>query len=70
MEWPLNYSLEKMLPLLTLWSFNAVTKMSVPPSKLSIHPEQICKKRIRHGVDCLEVIWSITGEWYELFDAW
>ena len=63
MEWPINYTLEKMMPLLTLWSFNCVSKQSALPSTLSIYPEEIVKRRVRHGVESLEILWSVTGEW-------
>lgn len=59
----MNYSLEKMLPLLTLWSFNAVAAGQLSVSSLTIRPERIVKSRVRQGVDCVEIIWSVTGSY-------
>ena len=62
MEWPINYSLEKMLPLLTLYSLSRVEKGIVSPDELTLRPEKIVKQRVRHAVPCLEILWQIDGE--------
>lgn len=64
MEWPINYSLEKMLPLLTLYSLSCVEKGIMSANKLSIRPERIMKQRVRHGVPCLEILWQIDGKYF------
>ena len=62
MEWPINYSLEKMLPLLTLYSLSRLEKGVVSPDELTLRPEKIVKQRVRHAVPCLEILWQIDGE--------
>ena len=62
MEWPINYSLEMMLPLLTLYSLIRLEKGIVSPDELTLRPEKIVKQRVRHAVPCLEILWQIDGE--------
>ena len=62
MEWPINYSLEKMLPLLTLYSLSRLEKGVMSPDELTLRPEKIVKQRVRHAVPCLEILWQIDGE--------
>ncbi|XP_067936731.1 uncharacterized protein [Watersipora subatra] len=68
MEWPLNYSLEKMLPLLTLWTFKHLREYG-SSSGVSIQPHRIVKKRVRQGVECLEVEWHVSDSYVSEDDA-
>ncbi|XP_067654302.1 uncharacterized protein [Haliotis asinina] len=56
MEWPPDYTTEKVLPLVTLWDLVHIadrTLKHVPYLK----PSRIVKPRVRHGVPVYEVEW-------------
>ncbi|KAL8589204.1 hypothetical protein ACOMHN_017006 [Nucella lapillus] len=59
--WPEDYSLEKTLPLTTLWDqLHCYSGGSLSPdgSYGCLVPARIVKKRVRQGVPCLEVQWE------------
>ncbi|XP_046559726.1 uncharacterized protein LOC124268741 isoform X2 [Haliotis rubra] len=56
MEWPPDYTTEKVLPLVTLWDLVHIADrqlQNVPHLK----PTRIVKPRVRHGVPVYEVEW-------------
>ncbi|KAL3841381.1 hypothetical protein ACJMK2_019535 [Sinanodonta woodiana] len=62
LEWPPEYTLEKTLPLITLWDMlNIRTKGSGKCLQQHLQPEGIVKTRVRQGVPCFEVRWKMLG---------
>ncbi|XP_062573963.1 flap endonuclease GEN homolog 1-like [Saccostrea cucullata] len=57
LEWPLEYTLEKVLPLITLWDMTDISKNNSPTGRHLV-PQRIVKCRIRQGVNCYEVLWN------------
>nr|XP_054757000.1 uncharacterized protein LOC129263103 [Lytechinus pictus] len=57
MEWPIGYTQEKAVPLVTLYDLTHLT--SDPKGRL--HPASIVKLRVRQGVQCVEVKWHKPG---------
>lgn len=60
LEWPINYTLAKMLKLLILWSLDCILKDRASCSQLTIQLQKILKKRTRKGVECLEILWTVS----------
>ncbi|XP_041466492.1 uncharacterized protein LOC121417019 [Lytechinus variegatus] len=58
MEWPVVYTQEKVVPLVTLYDLTHLT--SDPKGRL--HPASIVKLRVRQGVQCVEVKWHKPEE--------
>ncbi|KAK3608521.1 hypothetical protein CHS0354_010376 [Potamilus streckersoni] len=62
LEWPPEYTLEKTLPLITLWDMLDIrTKGSGSSQQQNLQPEGIVKTRVRQGVPCFEVSWKMLG---------
>ncbi|XP_061178146.1 flap endonuclease GEN homolog 1-like [Saccostrea echinata] len=57
LEWPVEYTLEKVLPLITLWDMTDISKNNSPTGRHLI-PQRIVKCRVRQGVNCYEVLWN------------
>ncbi|CAH1245003.1 GEN1 [Branchiostoma lanceolatum] len=67
LEWPEEYTLEKVLPLVTYWEMSHIrTPDQKENSRPSLSPYSVVKTRTRNGVPCLEVQWykpdGITAE--------
>ena len=58
MEWPIEYTQEKVVPLMTLYDLTHMT--SDPEGCLT--PATVVKLRVRQGVPCVEVKWHKLGE--------
>nr|XP_054757002.1 flap endonuclease GEN homolog 1-like [Lytechinus pictus] len=58
MEWPIGYTQEKVVPLVTLYDLTHLTS----DSKGRLHPASIVKLRVRQGVQCVEVKWHKPEE--------
>ncbi|KAK7479737.1 hypothetical protein BaRGS_00029013 [Batillaria attramentaria] len=50
LEWPRQYSLDKIMPLTTLWD------------QRDLLQDRIVKKRVRQGVPCFEIEWQCENE--------
>ena len=62
MEWPEDYSLEKVFPLMSLWHLTHVTNGSKQRKVDHLMLESFVKTRTRQGVSCIEVQWVRPGE--------
>ncbi|KAK7099265.1 uncharacterized protein [Littorina saxatilis] len=60
LDWVEQYSLEKILPLTTLWDQLSIMEGSFYHSSGSLIPGRIVKRRVRQGVPCFEVEWTNT----------
>ena len=58
MEWVEEYSLEKILPLVTRYD---LTHMSRETSGKHLVPHKIVKARVRQGNPCYEIHWNKIG---------
>eukprot|EP00057_Strongylocentrotus_purpuratus_P015189 XP_011669663.1 PREDICTED: uncharacterized protein LOC100889325 [Strongylocentrotus purpuratus] len=58
MEWPIEYTQEKVVPLMTLYDLTHMT--SDPKGRLT--PASVVKLRVRQGVPCAEVKWHKPEE--------
>ncbi|KAH3882245.1 uncharacterized protein LOC127881884 [Dreissena polymorpha] len=58
LEWPAEYTLEKVLPLTTLWDMQDILQSTNPSSHQHLKPHRIVKTRVRQGEPCFEVEWS------------
>ncbi|XP_077863489.1 flap endonuclease GEN homolog 1-like [Saccoglossus kowalevskii] len=58
MEWPEEYTLEKVVPLITLWDLRDIIKGGSPVTGKHLEPIIIVKTRVQKGVPCLEVQWK------------
>ncbi|XP_041365061.1 uncharacterized protein LOC121380345 [Gigantopelta aegis] len=63
LEWPTDYTLEKVLPLVTLWDMTHISASNVKPTH-HLQPHRIVKMRVRQGVSVYEVEWH-----KEVFDT-
>ncbi|ESO10089.1 hypothetical protein HELRODRAFT_167939 [Helobdella robusta] len=62
MEWPEDYSMSKMVPLMTLHDMRCIIKCQQSDGCI-MKPSKIVKQRIRQGGQCYEVQWSkIEGD--------
>ncbi|XP_019643912.1 PREDICTED: flap endonuclease GEN homolog 1-like [Branchiostoma belcheri] len=57
LEWPEEYTLEKVLPLVTYWEMCHKQSPDQKENRLSLSPHSVVKTRTRNGVPCLEVQW-------------
>ncbi|OWF56582.1 Flap endonuclease GEN-like 1 [Mizuhopecten yessoensis] len=57
MEWVVEYTLEKVLPLVTLWDMTFICKQGHSSDRL-LQPLRVVKSRTRQGVHCYEVEWN------------
>ncbi|XP_033752016.1 flap endonuclease GEN homolog 1-like [Pecten maximus] len=58
MEWVVEYTLEKVLPLVTLWDMTFICKRTSSSERSGLlQPARIVKSRTRQGVQCYEVEW-------------
>ncbi|XP_023930019.1 flap endonuclease GEN homolog 1 [Lingula anatina] len=55
LEWSTEYTLDKVLPLVTMWDMTVHSKSSAKMIRLK--PHRIVKSRVRQGVSCYEVEW-------------
>ncbi|XP_078693803.1 uncharacterized protein LOC144923303 [Branchiostoma floridae x Branchiostoma belcheri] len=66
LEWPEEYTLEKVLPLVTYWEMCHKQSPDQKENRLSLSPHSVVKTRTRNGVPCLEVQWykpdDVTAE--------
>ncbi|XP_022095003.1 uncharacterized protein LOC110981612 isoform X2 [Acanthaster planci] len=60
LEWPKDYTVEKVFPLVTLWDLQALSSGQPFDPKFHLTPTAVIKKRVRQGVPCVEVQWQ-TG---------
>ncbi|XP_038053196.1 flap endonuclease GEN homolog 1-like [Patiria miniata] len=60
LEWPEDYTVEKVFPLVTLWDLTAISSGQSFDPRLHLTPTAVIKKRVRQGVACVEVQWQ-TG---------
>ncbi|XP_076450153.1 uncharacterized protein LOC143286465 [Babylonia areolata] len=58
LEWPEDYSVEKALPLTTLWDQLHFSDQTSTACRPQLQPCRIVKKRVRQGVPCFEVEWE------------
>ncbi|XP_063078779.1 flap endonuclease GEN homolog 1 [Engraulis encrasicolus] len=56
MEWPKEYTSEKLLPLMTYTEL--VNKQHGRDTVVQMQPIRIYKPRVRNGISCFEVIWK------------
>ncbi|XP_032242889.2 uncharacterized protein LOC5517074 [Nematostella vectensis] len=59
MEWPEEYTTEKVLPLVTYWQINPPKYSLAGPDV--VRPERIIKSRTQNKVECYEVQWINCG---------
>ncbi|XP_045174861.2 uncharacterized protein LOC123536104 [Mercenaria mercenaria] len=57
LEWPVEYTMEKVLPLITLWDMQDLSHSKNPSVHQHLKPHRIVKTRIRQGEPCYEVEW-------------
>ncbi|XP_033638355.1 flap endonuclease GEN homolog 1-like [Asterias rubens] len=57
MEWPVEYTIEKVLPLVTLWDLRAIASGHPADPALHLTPAAVVKRRTRQGVACVEIHW-------------
>ncbi|XP_035692480.1 uncharacterized protein LOC118426956 [Branchiostoma floridae] len=57
LEWPEEYTLEKVLPLVTYWEMSHLQTPHQKENRPSLSPHSVVKTRTRNGVPCLEVQW-------------
>ncbi|XP_066267652.1 uncharacterized protein [Branchiostoma lanceolatum] len=66
LEWPEEYTLEKVLPLVTYWEMSHMQTHDQKENRPSLSPYSVVKTRTRNSVPCLEVQWykpdGITAE--------
>ncbi|KAL4225143.1 Flap endonuclease GEN 1 [Mactra antiquata] len=57
LEWPIEYTLEKILPLMTLWDMLDILQSQNPSTHQHLKPNRIVKTRVRQGESCYELEW-------------
>ncbi|XP_078612991.1 uncharacterized protein LOC144882829 [Branchiostoma floridae x Branchiostoma japonicum] len=57
LEWPEEYTLEKVLPMVTYWEMSHLQTPHQKENRPSLSPHSVVKTRTRNGVPCLEVQW-------------
>ncbi|CAG2228166.1 GEN [Mytilus edulis] len=58
LEWPEEYTQDKVLPLITLWDMTDIAKGGLHGHLV---PYRIVKARVRHGIPSVEVEWHKQG---------
>ncbi|KAK3742364.1 hypothetical protein QZH41_019300, partial [Actinostola sp. cb2023] len=56
LEWPEDYTREKILPLVTYWQMNRCVVTGRTDSGVTA-PERIVKSRVQNKIECYEVMW-------------
>ncbi|XP_052801337.1 uncharacterized protein LOC128232037 [Mya arenaria] len=57
LDWPAEYTLEKVLPLTTLWDMQDILSSQNPSRHQHLKPFRIVKTRVRQGEPCYEIEW-------------
>ncbi|XP_014770736.2 flap endonuclease 1, partial [Octopus bimaculoides] len=62
LEWPKDYAVQKILPLLTRWiMLETVSLVTTKTRELYLTPVKILKNRVCKGVQSVEMEWKISG---------
>ncbi|XP_071956908.1 uncharacterized protein [Antedon mediterranea] len=58
LDWPEEYTEEKVLPMLTSHDMNQIIKYGIENCTKCLKPVEIVKTRVRQGIQCVEIHWE------------